>query len=213
MNEPIGRLGSRESRASATHRVGDRADGVVLSDDPAVQVLLDAEQLLHLAFEHLVERHARPSRDDLGDVLLAHLFLEQRVVALHLDEAGLLLLERALQLVELAVAKLGGAAEVTHLLGAIRLVAHLLHALLDRREWRRAHPSPAPSASRSPRAALLQVGELALEPSEAFLGSRVRLLAQRLALDLELADLAFDDVELGRQRVDLDAQLATRPRR
>ena len=32
------------------------------------------------------------------------------------------------------------------------------------------------------------------------------LLAQRLALDLELAHLALDDVELGGQRVDLDAQ-------
>ena len=48
-----------------------------------------------------------------GDVLLADLFLEQRVIALHLDEPGLLLLERALQLVELAVAELGGATEVT----------------------------------------------------------------------------------------------------
>ena len=90
------------------------------------------------------------------------------MIALHLDEAGLLLLERALQLVELAVAELGGATEVTHLLGAIGLVAHLLHPLLDvaNRGERAFLLLPARA---QPAAALLQVGELALEALETFL--------------------------------------------
>ena len=201
-----GPVGIGEPCASSTHGVGDRADRVLLSDDATVQILFDAEQLLHLALEHLVERDTRPSRDDGGDILFADLFFEERAIALHLDKARLFLLERALQFVELAIAKLGGATEVTHLLGTIRLVAHLLHPFLDVANGRQRAllllPARAESAT-----ALLQVGELALEPVEAFLRRLVGFLAQRLTLDLELANLAFDDVQLGRERVDLDAQL------
>ena len=59
---------------------------------------------------------------------------------------------------------------------------------------------------RQARALLLEVRELALEPLEPLLRRRVGLLAQRLALDLELHDAPLDLVELGRHRVDLHAQ-------
>ena len=58
--------------------------------------------------------------------------------------------------------------------------------------------------------ALLQLGELGLEPPEPLLGRLVGLLGERHALDLELAHPARDDVELGGHRVDLDAQPARR---
>ena len=45
---------------------------------------------------------------------------------------------------------------------------------------------------------------------EAFLRRGVGLLVERHLLDLELEDAALDDVDLGRQRVDLDAQLRRR---
>ena len=54
--------------------------------------------------------------------------------------------------------------------------------------------------------ALAQVGELALQRLEPRRARLVGLRAQRLALDLELLDAALDLVDLGRHRVDLDAQ-------
>ena len=62
-------------------------------------------------------------------------------------------------------------------------------------------------------AALAQLGELALERLAARDRRVVGLLGQRGQLDLELQDAAVDLVDLGRQRVDLDAQRARRPRR
>ena len=52
----------------------------------------------------------------------------------------------------------------------------------------------------------LQVGQLLLELRQPVPGGGVGLLAQRLALDLELHDPAGDLVQLGRHRVDLGAQ-------
>ena len=56
------------------------------------------------------------------------------------------------------------------------------------------------------RAALAQVAELALDRLAALDARVVGLLGQRGELDLELQDAAVDLVDLGRQRVDLDAQ-------
>ena len=56
--------------------------------------------------------------------------------------------------------------------------------------------------------ALGELGQLAVEGVEALLRRGVGLLGQRHLLDLELADAALDDVDLGRHRVDLDAQPA-----
>ena len=53
----------------------------------------------------------------------------------------------------------------------------------------------------------LEIGELLLEFAEPLLRRLVALLAQRLALDLELHDAALELVELRRHRVDLHAQL------
>src|SRR5438552_1110736 len=51
-------------------------------------------------------------------------------------------------------------------------------------------------------------GQLVLQRVEALERGVVGLLRQRHLLDLELEDPPLDDVDLGRQRVDLDAQLA-----
>ena len=49
MNEPIGRLGSFSPERARMHGVGDGLDGLVLADDALVQLLLQLQQLLHLA--------------------------------------------------------------------------------------------------------------------------------------------------------------------
>src|SRR5438445_98128 len=55
---------------------------------------------------------------------------------------------------------------------------------------------------------LAQPGELGVERVEPLAAGFVGLLGEGHALDLELADAALDDVDLGGHRVDLDAQPA-----
>ena len=57
---------------------------------------------------------------------------------------------------------------------------------------------------------LLEIGELFFELRQPLLRGLVLLLAQRLALDLELHDAAPDLVELRRHRVDLHPQARRR---
>src|ERR1700743_1203148 len=61
-NEPIGRLGaSKPSR--------ERRPRPWLADEGGFERALHVQQLLALAFEHLVDGDAGPARDDLRDVL------------------------------------------------------------------------------------------------------------------------------------------------
>ena len=47
--------------------IGYGADGLVLTDDPNPEPLLHTDELLPLAFQHLVDRNAGPARHDVGD--------------------------------------------------------------------------------------------------------------------------------------------------
>jgi hypothetical protein len=42
---------------------------LLLADHALAQLVFHAQQLLALAFQHLVHRHAGPARDDGGDLL------------------------------------------------------------------------------------------------------------------------------------------------
>src|SRR3954469_6322560 len=67
MNEPMGRLGSfSPERAPTTaaappHRLGHGRHRLVLVDDALVQLLLQMEQLLHLAFQKFGHGDVRPA--------------------------------------------------------------------------------------------------------------------------------------------------------
>src|SRR5579863_9061761 len=175
MNEPMGRFGSA---SPARPRRTALATAVMASCCPMTRPCRSCSMRSSFCIS--------PS-----SIFLAHFLFQQRTVSLHLDEAGLFLLERALQLVELTVAELGRAPEITHLLGAIRVVANLLHLALDLSD-RRERPLLLLPALAQSASALLQVRELALERVEAFLGPLVGFLVQGLALDLELTHLALD---------------------
>ena len=144
-----------------------------------------------------------PLRDDLGDVLGVDLLLQEGGLAVLLR---LQLGEALLELGDLAVAQLGGALQVGVALGALDLAVRLLEALLDLAHGADRVLLGLPLGLH-PRRALAQLGQLALDRLAALLGGLVLLLAQRLALDLELHHAALDLVDLGRQRVDLDPQL------
>src|SRR3954464_15921592 len=68
MNEPIGRCGSC-SPARAAHGRRDRLHSLGLADDALGKLLLHAQELLLLAFEHAVDRHAGPPQRELRDVV------------------------------------------------------------------------------------------------------------------------------------------------
>ena len=129
-NEPIGWWGSDRPGPGPTNRVRDRGHRVVLADHPLVQLVLHADELLHLALHEARHRDAGPLRHDLGDVLLVDLFLQHRVTALELVEAIGANLDLRVEIAHRAVAKLGGALEVAVALGLLGVGARGLERLL-----------------------------------------------------------------------------------
>ena len=111
-----------------------------------------------------------------------------------------------LELRDLAVAQLGRALEVGLALGALGLAVGLLELLLQRRGSRRSRPSrPATAAFIASSCSRRSASSRSIASRRAPAGV-VLLLLERLLLDLELHDAALDLVDLGRHRVDLDAQ-------
>ena len=64
-----------QAGAGAAHRGRDGLDRLALADDALAERLLHAQELLALALEHLVDRHAGPARHDPGDVVRRHRLL------------------------------------------------------------------------------------------------------------------------------------------
>ena len=97
-----------QARTGATDRLGDGLDGVLLADDPLVQLVFHAEELLGLFLGELVDGDAGPQREHLGDGFLIDLVeqVETRRLGfgLHRVAAGekfLLLVAQAAGLFEL----------------------------------------------------------------------------------------------------------------
>ena len=217
-NEPIGRSGSCRPGARAAQRGGDRLDRLVLADDAFVQALLHVDQLLGLALEQAADGDAGPARDDLGDVVGVDLLLEEhagrrRAVAAARASRCFVLGELAFELGDLAVAQLGGALQVGFALGALGLDARLLEALLELARRPGSPPSRSATAPSSPPSAPCSSASSRSIASRRSAEASSVSFAQRGQLDLELHHAPVDLVDLGRQRVDLDAEPARRPRR
>ncbi len=172
-----------------------------------MEVLFQANELLHLALHQPAHGDAGPGRDDLGHILLGHLLVQHLPVALELLQGGVVLLELLLELDQRPEAELRRSLEVALTLGALEGRTGFLDLLLAR-------PDPVDQLLLSlPMGAhagdpLLEVRELLLEPLEPFARCRVALLREGGLLDLELPDASFDLIDLDRHRVDLDAQAA-----
>ena len=151
-------------------------------------------------------RHTGPLADDLGDVFRVDLFLQHAVAQLQLVEVLGGLVDAALELGDAAEADLGRDVEIGL---ALELGAQLLELLLQRADGVDRLLLVLPV-----RLHLVHLrverGELVDDGVEPLLGGGVGLLLQRDLFDLELQDAALHDVDLGGQRVDLDAQLAGR---
>ena len=154
-------------------------------------------------------RNAGPLAHDFGDVFRVDLLLQHLLGHLHDLERGGGLLDLLLELGQLAVTDLGRAREVAIAFEAVGLGATGLELLLEAADLGDRVLLALPV--RLHRGGLLtQVGQFLVERGQALARRLVGLLGQRDPLDLELADAPLDDVDLGRHRVDLDAQPAAR---
>ena len=127
MNEPVGRFGILDPGAGAADRLRDGDDRRLLADHALVQLLLHPDQLLRLGLGELEDRDPRPHRDDVGDLVLAHLgLLLVGLVAPALLELLLLLRQLAL-----LVAQRGRLLELLRLDRVLLVGAHLLDLLFQ----------------------------------------------------------------------------------
>jgi hypothetical protein len=205
---PDGPLRIAETRAGAPHRVGHGDERVILADHALAQAVLDAQELLDLAFQHPGDGDARPLGDDLRHVFGVHLLLEHPLAA-RLRKALLLLLELRLQLGQRSVAELGRLVEVALARGLLQLEADLVDALLDLLDLLDLRLLALPLRLQG-RGLLAEVRQLLLDLGQPLPRGLVLLLGEGLALDLELDDAALDLVDLLGHGIDLDAQLAAR---
>src|SRR5207344_992300 len=94
-----GSLGVLQASARAADRLADRRDRVLLADDPLVELVLHAEQLLGLLLGELEDGDAGPGGEHLGDLLLVHLGQDVHLARLPLAFATLALLDELALLV------------------------------------------------------------------------------------------------------------------
>ncbi len=194
----------RQAGPAAADGVGHRGHGLVLADDPLVQQVLEVDELVHLALHQLAHGHARPLGHHLGDVLGVDLLLQHAPAGLELVQVGRGVGDAALQLGDAPVADLGRLLQVGL---PLELGAQAFQLLLERADGADGLSLGLPVLLHLGRLRL-QLRQLVLERGQPLLRRAVGLLGQGHLLDLELEDAPVDDVDLGRQRVDLDAQLA-----
>ena len=58
-----------QSCPRTAHGIADGGDGFVLSDDPLVELVFEAQQLLALTLHHACHGDARPAADHFGNVV------------------------------------------------------------------------------------------------------------------------------------------------
>ena len=75
-----------QSRTAAANRISDARKCRVLPYHALAQPLFHMNQLLHFSLKQPSHGNASPLADDLGDLFLAHFFLQHRMVFLQLSE-------------------------------------------------------------------------------------------------------------------------------
>ena len=191
-----------ETGTAAADSIGDGGDSLVLADDTLVEFLLEVEQLLALALQHLAHGDTRPARNHIGDIVAINLLLDHGGTALHGVELLLNLFDFLLLLFDFAVADFGYFAVVALALGFVgfkfqvldinlillNLVDLLLFAL---------------PLSLLLRFLFLEVSDFLVQLGELLL---VILTLDGLALNLQLLDTAGNLVQGFRHRVHLHTE-------
>ena len=197
-----------QAGAGAADGIGDSFDGLLLADDALHEAFLHFHELGALAFLETGNRDAGPSGNDFGDVLLGDLLAEDGggfFLGIPRRSGVLHFFEFALHVGEESVLDLAGAVQVASALGLLEFGAKLLDALGDFLGLADFLFFLEPlGAERG--GLLLHLGEFALKLFEALAAGGVFFFFEGLALHLELHDLAFELVDLGRQGFQLDLE-------
>src|SRR5436190_4903058 len=198
-------VGVLKPRPGAPDRVGDRAHGGILTDHALADPVLHVEELLELALDQPLHGNAAPARDDLGDVLLVDFLLEELQILLYRGEGRRISRELLLEFWKVAVSEPSDPLEIA---GPLRLLLleperFDLLARLDDLGKRGALPLPVRLEARE---LGLGLGDLLLDEAAARLPRGVLLPLQPEALDLELAPLPLERVDLDRHAVELDPE-------
>ncbi len=180
-----------------------------MAHDAAVQQLFKAKELVHLAFHQAGHRNSRPAADHQRDVLFVDLFLEQSALPLFLGEVRFLGGELPFQPGQFAVAQLGDAVEIVRPLRLLDLLLGLFDLLPDLAEAADGVFLGLPlGLERVELSSLL--GQLLLQRLQPSPAALVGLLAEGLALDLQLHHFARHFVQFSGQAVDLGPKTSRR---
>jgi hypothetical protein len=209
MKLPIGRIG--QAGAGAANCVRDGGKRRILADHALAQTLLHLHQLLHLAFEHLRDRNSGPARDDRGDVLLVHLFLQhaRRVFAAIRVRYRRELAQLAFSLRNFTVLQLRGALQVALaglLFGGESQLFEFRLQLGDLADGAAFHlPTCAESFG-----FFAHFGQFFFDRLHALARGGILLALQGGALDLKRCSPALQVVDLHRHAANLDSQRGCR---
>ena len=177
-----------------------------MADDALVQQIFEVHQLVHLAFHETADRHAGPLRHHLGNVLGVDFFLQHPLAGLQRVEVLGGVADAAFEFGNASVADLCRFFEIRLAFGMSAQRLQLLFQGADRGNGLTLG-LPVLLHLRGLR---LQRHEFVVQGVEALTRRDVGLLLQGNLFDLQLQDAPLDNVDLGGQRVDLDAQLARR---
>ena len=140
-----GALRVLQTGTGAADALADGLDGVLLADDPLVQLGFHVEELGGLFFGELVDRDAGPDAEHLGDGFLVDLVEQVDTAGLDLGLFGGLLVEQRL----LLIAEATGFFEALLFDGTLLGLLHLGELALDLLEiGRRAHALDAQAGCR-----------------------------------------------------------------
>ena len=194
-----------QSRARAPHGGRYRLHCFGLADHALADLLLHAQQLFLLAFQHSLDRHAGPARDHLRHVVGCHRLLHHGALAVRGFDA----VELFLDLRDAAISQLPRALVLALALGVGQLDAQMIKLRLEPLRLGQLLLLRLPARSQIG-GLLLQRRQLLFEISQALLGAGVVLLLERLLLDLQPHDLAIDRIELLRLGIDLHLEPRSR---
>ena len=167
--------------------------------------LAQLDQLFAFPLQQLGDRNPGPARDDRGDVVLVHLFLEQPAGARPFGQRGLLRGQVAFELGQRAVFEFGHPVEVVGTLGSFDVAPRRFDGFLEAAQCPDAAFFGFPARAERV-GGPLDVGQFLFELFQPELRAAVRLLAQGLALDFELHDPPRRLVQFRGHGVDLCAQ-------
>ena len=195
-----------DSGTCTQNRLADSGHRLILSDNALMEHILQTEQLLALTRHHLRDGDTRPAADDAGNILLADLLLEHLFTVRLCSECRFLVGKLLLKLRHLAVFQFRCTGEVLGALGCLHLTAQFVHLLFDGTYAQNCLLFTFPLLLEL---LLLCVKAFLLGDKcrEFFLRVLVRLLFQRLLLDVELENLAPNLIEWCGHGLNLRAQL------